>query len=170
MDSEDMPIEKTMRANINVITQTWRTKTPMLDRSEIPQALEVNPSGIQQEPGCSGSAEEQDEELKPLYREDKVEESRAASLPARATLCLKDDRLIDKGKSLYGYEFVKLWNGDYSGYTEGDSQDEADLALSNYLKRLTEGDAGEVDRLFRLSGLMRAKWDEVHDPDGRTHG
>ena len=142
----------------------------MLDQSGIPQALELNPSGIPQEPACPGSAEEQDVELKPLYREDKLEESRSASLPARATLWPKDERLIAKGKSLYGYEFVKLWDGDYSGYTEGDSQDEADLALSNYLEDLTEGDAGEIDRLFRLSGLMRDKWDKVQDSDGRTHG
>ena len=27
-----------------------------------------------------------------------------------------------------------------------------------------------MDRLFRRSGLMRPKWDEVHHADGRTYG
>jgi putative DNA primase/helicase len=143
-------------------------------------------------PEFPGTVEECDAELKKLYWEAKAKEaakkleskgkkeaskpeakptkSKAASESAGATLGPKDARLISRGKSLYGEKFVKLWAGDYSGYTEGDSQNEADLALSNYLAYLTEGDAGEVDRLFRLSGLMRDKWDEVHYSDGRTYG
>jgi primase-polymerase (primpol)-like protein len=34
----------------------------------------------------------------------------------------------------------------------------------------TGGDAARMDRLFRQSGLMRAKWDEVHFADGATYG
>jgi putative DNA primase/helicase len=142
----------------------------MLDHSEVTPALEVNPSEIHQEPECPTGAEEQDVELKPLCQEAKTKEDKAVWQRGRPNLCPKDDRLIDRGKSIFGYEFVKLWDGVYSGYTGGDIQDEADLALSNYLKRLTEGDAGEIDRLFRLSGRMRDKWDKVHDSDGRTHG
>jgi primase-polymerase (primpol)-like protein len=138
------------------------------------------------------SVEEWDVELNALYREAKAKEEarkqqskakkeaskpeaktkkgKAASQPAGANLGPKDARLIAKGKSLYGNKFMNLWDGDYSGYTGGGSQNEADLALSNYLSYLTEGDPREVDRLFRLSGLMRDKWDEVHYADSRTYG
>jgi primase-polymerase (primpol)-like protein len=34
----------------------------------------------------------------------------------------------------------------------------------------TGGDVGQMDRLFRQSGLMRDKWDEVHFADGSTYG
>ena len=112
--------------------------------------------------------EERDAELKALYREAKAKEaakkleskgkkeankpeakpkkSQDAPQPAGENLGPKDARLIARGKALYGEKFVKLWEGDYSGYTEDDSQNEADLALCNYLSYLTEGDAGEVDR------------------------
>lgn len=143
-------------------------------------------------PEFPDSIEECDAELKKLYweakvkkeakkreaksknerskREPKSKKSKAASQPACANLGPKDTRLIAKGKSLYGDKFVKLWHGDYSDYTEEDSQNEADLALCNYLSYLTEGDAEEADRLFRLSGLMREKWDEIHYADDRTYG
>ena len=31
-------------------------------------------------------------------------------------------------------------------------------------------DPAQIDRIFRLSGLMRGKWDERHSSDGRTYG
>jgi hypothetical protein len=65
-----------------------------------------------------------------------------------------------------GAKFNKLWDGDFSDYS---SQSEAELALCNFL-RFESGDAGQVDRLFRQSGLMREKWDEVHYSDGATYG
>lgn len=53
-------------------------------------------------------------------------------------------------------KFETLWHGDWSGYP---SQSDADLALLGQLKFWTQ-DAGQLDRLFRQSGLMRPKWDE----------
>jgi len=81
---------------------------------------------------------------------------------------LSDDEVLSlarKGANEDG--FKKLWDGDISGYP---SQSEADLALVGKLARLTRGNAEQVDRLFRQSGLMRLKWDEKHHADGRTYG
>jgi hypothetical protein len=59
-----------------------------------------------------------------------------------------------------GVAFARLWAGVWAPtYT---SQSEADLALCGYLAFWTGPDAGQIDRLFRQSGLMRAKWDEPH--------
>jgi primase-polymerase (primpol)-like protein len=55
-----------------------------------------------------------------------------------------------------GAKFRALWHGDASGYP---SHSEADLALCNLLAFWTGHDAGWIDRLFRMSGLMRPKWD-----------
>jgi primase-polymerase (primpol)-like protein len=63
--------------------------------------------------------------------------------------------------------FKNLWNGNLAGYA---SQSEADLALCNFLAFWTRGDAARIDRLFRRSGLYRAKWEERHRADGRTYG
>jgi hypothetical protein len=56
-----------------------------------------------------------------------------------------------------GDRFSRLWAGDTSGYDGDDSA--ADLALCNLLAFWTGRDAGQMDRLFRSSGLMREKWD-----------
>lgn len=56
-----------------------------------------------------------------------------------------------------GMRFDKLWRGDISEYANDHSR--ADYALCHSLAFWTQGDAGRVDRLFRLSGLMREKWD-----------
>jgi putative DNA primase/helicase len=55
-------------------------------------------------------------------------------------------------------KFIRLWEGDRCGYP---SQSEADLALCILLAFWTR-DAGQLDTLFRQSGLMRPKWDERH--------
>ena len=46
----------------------------------------------------------------------------------------------------------------------------ADNALMAHLAFWTGKDAELMDCLFRNSGRMRDKWDEVHDGDGRTYG
>jgi primase-polymerase (primpol)-like protein len=55
-----------------------------------------------------------------------------------------------------GTRFRKLWAGDTSDY-EGDHS-RADAALCRMLSYWTGGDAMHIDRLFRMSGLMRDKW------------
>jgi primase-polymerase (primpol)-like protein len=44
------------------------------------------------------------------------------------------------------------------------------MALCSMLAFWTGGDAAQMDRLFRDSGLIRKKWDERHFADGSTYG
>jgi len=81
---------------------------------------------------------------------------------------LEDEQLLSKARNAKnGEKFSRLWQGNTSGY---ESQSEADMALCSLLAFWTGGDADRVDRLFRDSGLMREKWDEVHFSDGSTYG
>jgi hypothetical protein len=58
-----------------------------------------------------------------------------------------------------------LWQGDTSGYA---SASEADLALCGMLAFWCGRDIGQMDRLFRKSGLMRDKWNRPQS--GSTYG
>ena len=93
-----------------------------------------------------------------------------ASPSVETSLDLDDTALLDKARSAKnGAVFEALWRGDLSGY--GGDHSAADLALLNALAFWTGSDAARMDRLFRQSGLMRDKWDVVHDPaTGRTYG
>ena len=85
----------------------------------------------------------------------------------RMTTNLDDKALIERIiKSQQGDKFLRLWNGDTSGYP---SHSEADMALCSILAFWTGGDRARVDSLFRQSGLMRAKWDRRLRP-GYTYG
>jgi putative DNA primase/helicase len=55
-------------------------------------------------------------------------------------------------------KFERLYRGDISGYG---SQSEADLALCRLIRFYTR-EPGTIDRVFRSSGLMRPKWNELH--------
>ncbi|WP_058567797.1 phage NrS-1 polymerase family protein [Haloferax marisrubri] len=84
------------------------------------------------------------------------------------TIDLEDDELLKKAKNASnGPKFERLWNGNSAGY---DSNSEADMALCCLLAFWTGGDTKQMDTLFRQSGLLRAKWDEVHYADGSTYG
>jgi len=68
-----------------------------------------------------------------------------------------------------------LWKGDMSSAPKKANgtpdQSAADQALTNHLAYWANYDAATVDRLFRRSGLMRDKWDKLHDPaHNRTYG
>lgn len=81
---------------------------------------------------------------------------------------LDDTALLAKAKgAANGQKFTRLYRGDTVGYA---SQSEADMALCSILAFWTGGDATQIDRLFRDSGLIRGKWDEVHFSDGATYG
>lgn len=83
---------------------------------------------------------------------------------------LSDAELIAKAhQAANGNRFAQLWRGDWQG-AGYPSQSEADLALCGLLAFWTQGDINAIDRLFRQSGLFRAKWDERHYTDGRTYG
>ena len=55
-------------------------------------------------------------------------------------------------------QFSRLYSGDFSNYP---SQSEADLAFCSHVSGLTDSH-DTIDRIFRISKLMRPKWDEVH--------
>jgi primase-polymerase (primpol)-like protein len=78
-----------------------------------------------------------------------------------------EDLLEQARTAANGEKFRRLWNGHTTGY---ESHSEADMALCCLLAFWTRGDADWMDSLFRDSGLMRPKWDEVHYGDGSTYG
>lgn len=75
-------------------------------------------------------------------------------------LDLSDNEIIDKARQAKnGVYFEALYRGSWQGgYT---SQSEADLAFCNMLAFWTQRDYTQIDRIFRSSGLMRKKWDEM---------
>ena len=86
--------------------------------------------------------------------------SRSSSSAARVVPTTRRDDaelLATARRASNGGAFDRLWSGDTSAYNGDDSA--ADLALLNHLAFYTGRDAQRMDRLFRQSGLMRAKWD-----------
>ena len=70
---------------------------------------------------------------------------------------LDDEELLDKTMAAAnGAKFEQLWNGDTAGYS---SRSEADLALVALLAFWWGDDPPSIDRMFRASGLYRAKWE-----------
>ncbi|OAQ51520.1 hypothetical protein HTG_19120 [Natrinema mahii] len=81
---------------------------------------------------------------------------------------LEDQELLERAQNASnGEKFERLWRGSTAGY---ESQSEADMALCCLLAFWTGGDHQQIDRLFRQSGLLRDKWDEIHYADGSTYG
>lgn len=71
----------------------------------------------------------------------------------------EDDALFRRAsRAKNGAKFVRLMGGDTSDHAGDDSA--ADLALCAHLAFWTGRDPGRIDRMFRGSGLMRAKWNE----------
>ncbi len=62
--------------------------------------------------------------------------------------------------------FKALWAGDNSGYDDDDSR--GDLALCSKLAWVLEGDTEAIDKAFRHSKRLRAKWTEKRGSD--TYG
>ncbi len=89
----------------------------------------------------------------------------AASTPAAAAPCvLTDDEIVrlagsPKRKNGAGQKFADLFEGRWDGYFG--SASEADSSLCWTLAYYTK-DPGQLDRIFRRSGLYRPKWDERH--------
>lgn len=69
-----------------------------------------------------------------------------------------DDLLLQMiGTDTVGDKILALWRGDLSAH--GGDHSRADQALCCHLAFWTNYDAERIDRLFRQSSLMRAKWD-----------
>ncbi len=69
---------------------------------------------------------------------------------------MSDEELLDKAlRAANGDKLRRLLEGDTSGYG---SDSEADAAVAGILKFYTQ-DADQIERILRLSGLQREKWD-----------
>ena len=91
--------------------------------------------------------------------------SQPALLPA-ASPALSDAEIVERaGRAKNGAIFSQLYNGDISRYNGDHSR--ADQALCNILAFYTR-DPAQIDAVFRSSGLMRDKWDELHGKE--TYG
>ncbi len=73
-------------------------------------------------------------------------------------------KLMEKSKN--ADKLSKLMSGGWREIFE--SQSEADLSLLNALAFYTQNNAGQMDRIFRDSDLMRHKWDELRG--AKTYG
>lgn len=109
------------------------------------------------------------EKVKHLYNKYLKKETTKpiTSLVAKSGLSLDDTELITKAqRSKNGQVFSLLlqgmWNGAYP------SQSEADLAFCNLLAFWSGKNNVQMDRIFRMSGLMRDKWDRKQS--GATYG
>ncbi len=119
----------------------------------------------------SAEIELRQEELDRVYRMVFGEEPQATSsglLPDGGDpIALDDDEIIALASQQRrsGSKFQDLWAGDWNAHFNSPS--EADSSLVFTLAFYTK-DAGQIDRLFRRSGLMRPKWDESHG--ARSYG
>lgn len=79
------------------------------------------------------------------------------------------ERLEIARNAINGVTFSALYDqGDISAHNHDHSS--ADLALCSYLGFYLEHRADLMDSAFRLSALMRPKWDERHRHDNATYG
>lgn len=94
------------------------------------------------------------------YVFDKYKTASAASAvpPVRIDQATRrsDDWIVEHASAREGSKFSALYSGDISGY---ESRSEADIALCCLLAFWTNNDPEAIDRLFRKSGLYRAKWE-----------
>jgi hypothetical protein len=109
--------------------------------------------------GSPPTIEERQEVVNALHAElfPKAAEKQRLPLPPAPAGLTDDDVLAKARAAKNGAEFDRLWQGDTDGYQ---SPSEADLALCCHLAFWCGCDQVQMDRLFRLSGLMREKWDQ----------
>jgi len=67
-----------------------------------------------------------------------------------------------------GHDVRALFDGNIAAH--GGDHSVADLALCNHLAFYFGPDRARIDRVFRQSGLMRPKWNEIHSGDKATYG
>lgn len=84
------------------------------------------------------------------------------------TLNLSDDKVLDAAlTSRNGAAIRALFEGDTSAH--GGDHSAADLGLAGSLAWFADYDMAQVDRLFRRSQLMRAKWDDQRGTNTYGH-
>ena len=83
------------------------------------------------------------------------------------TVIVSDLKIIQKASNAKnGEKFKTLFSGSYIGYG---SQSEGELACCSLVYYHTK-ELTQIDRIYRYSGLCRAKWDARHRSDGKTYG
>lgn len=89
-------------------------------------------------------------------------EKKSEKIPKQQTIShFEDEKLLEIAKkSQNGGKFADLYAGNWQNYYK--SQSEADIAFCNMLAFWTGCDFDQMDRIFRTSGLMRQKWNEMH--------
>ena len=93
----------------------------------------------------------------------------AAYVSKAVASVLTDDELIKLASASRDSEdFNKLYRGEWQGTFK--SQSEADYALCRKLAFWSGKNEGQIDRIFRTSGLIRDKWNTPHLGDGTTYG
>jgi len=82
----------------------------------------------------------------------------------------QDDEVLQRAfNSRNGDRIRALYGGDITAHNGADrSHSAADLALCSELAYWTNGDAAQIDRIFRRSALWRDKWDEKRG--AKTYG
>lgn len=110
-------------------------------------------------PGCRLTIESRQSEIEAIHAKVFPAVPEARQRAATAPVVLDDQNLLERAcKAHNGHSFGALYGGDTSQY--GGDNSSADLALCNGLAFWSGCDVSQMDRLFRSSGLMRAKWDE----------
>lgn len=109
-------------------------------------------------------------EIYDYYTKDRAKKATVPSSSVESLPPEEDDRaLLEKAfRGRNGSRIQALYKGDLSAYNGDHSH--ADQALINDLCYWTNGNAEQIDRIFRSSGLMRNKWDEPHYSTGETYG
>ena len=109
--------------------------------------------------GCQSNIMTRTASLSNLYNRE-FGSDKEFEAPKHVSMTFDDDEtVLQKARnSKNGQSFSNLYDqGDTSAY--GDDDSAADQALCNYLAYWTNGDASQMDRLFRSSALYRDKWD-----------
>jgi len=87
----------------------------------------------------------------------------AVTIPEGGSV-LTDEQVLAKLAAESDKKFIDMYNGNWEDHApSGDrfnwSHSDADMSLLMKLAFYCRGDMGQMDRLFRASGLMRDKWD-----------
>ena len=113
------------------------------------------------------------DEVKKIYEKYLIKhDKQKTSMPQQKTVTANsyyenDSDLLNRMfASQHGSEILALFNGDIFKY--GDDWSRADMAFVSHLAYWTNGNARQMDELFRQSKLMRPKWDERHG--AQTYG
>jgi putative DNA primase/helicase len=109
-------------------------------------------------PGTPDTINPRDIELKAFHSQVIAKTKAPPKSPGPSpTLNMADSEIIGKAKAAQnGDKFDRLWRGDISEYDGDDSA--ADMALCSILAFWIQN-PGQIDRIFRTSGLFRDKWD-----------